>query len=291
MIFFIDGLDEYEGDDADVAEIFGKASISQNVKICVSSRPHQVFEDAFASRPGLKLQDLTFPDIRRYIYDKLERHKRIQQLTIEEPVAAKELITEISTAANGVFLWVTLVVASLLSGLGQHDDILYLQMRLRELPKELDDLYAYMVFKVDTVYQEEAAQLFQLVNNAAKHLNDDWRETGALSILLLSFAMERDPALAIAAPIGFLSKAQVLSRCKRMEVVLRTRCGGLLEVQYGGLDPYDSEIAPEMKVSYLHRTVKDFLELRETRRELLVRIGGDAKTAFKPSFAIFQGIF
>ena len=152
-------------------------------------------------------------------------------------------------------------------------------MRLRELPKELDDLYAHMVFKVDTVYQAEAAQLFQLVNNAAKHRNDDWRETGALSILLLSFAIERDPALAIAAPMGVLSKAQVLSRCKRMEVVSRTRCGGLLEVQYGSLDPYDSETAPEMKVSYLHRTVKDFLELRETRPELSARTGGDA---FKP---------
>ena len=92
IIYFIDGLDEYEGDDADVAEIFGNASISQNVKICVSSRQHQVFEDAFAGRPGLRLQELTFPDIRRYIYDKLERHKRIQQLTIEEPVAASGLL-------------------------------------------------------------------------------------------------------------------------------------------------------------------------------------------------------
>lgn len=288
LCFFIDGLDEYEGEDADIAEIFGDASISQNVKICVSSRPHQVFKDTFATRPGLRLQDLTFPDIQRYTLDKLERNKRMQQLRNEDPVATKDLIYEICSAANGVFLWITLVVSSLLSGLGKLDEIMDLRRRLGELPRELEDLYSHMVVKIDRIYQKEASQLFQLVGCAAQHRRDDWQEPDALNVLLLSFAIERDSALAVRARVGFLTAAQVLSRCKRMEVILRTRCGGLLEVQYGRLGSYEAEVAPEMKVSYLHRTVGDFLGLRETRRQLSDRTGGNAKDAFKPSVAIVK---
>lgn len=98
----------------------------------------------------------------------------MQQLSEAEPGATKELIEEIGTAACGVFLWVRLVVSSLLSGLGKHDDISYLQMRLRELPPKLDDLYDHMIFKVDKIYQQETAQLFQLVGAAFREQSDNY---------------------------------------------------------------------------------------------------------------------
>ena len=37
LCLFIDGLDEYEGIEEDIAELFGKASMSDNVKICCST--------------------------------------------------------------------------------------------------------------------------------------------------------------------------------------------------------------------------------------------------------------
>lgn len=288
LCLFIDGLDEYEGDDSDVAELFGNTLISQNIKICVSSRPHQVFVDTFATRPRLRLQDLTSLDIRQYVFDKLEQNEKMRRLRSEQPVATRELISEIDSAANGVFIWVTIVVGSLLSGLGKHDEIEDLQERLRILPKELDDLYDHMVFKVDQVHRKGASQVFQLVGCAAQHRHDDWQETEALSILLLSFATERDSGLALRAPMRFLNAMQVLNRCKRMEIVLRTRCGGLLEVHYGRLDSQNTDIAPEMKVRYLHRTVKDFLELWKTRRKLHDQTGGDGRDAFNPNVAMLK---
>lgn len=240
LCLFIDGLDEYEGDEDEVVEIFSNASISSNVKICCSSRPHQAFQEAFATRPGLRLQDLTFPDMREYVHDKLETNTRMQKLSQNEPEATKQLVEEIGSAASGVFLWVRLVVASLLSGLGKHDDILYLQKRLRELPPELDDLYDHMVFKVDKVYQQETAQLFQLVGTAFQNQDDDfisWRATPRLSVLFLAFASDRDPTLATEAKLGFMTNEEITTRCKNMEIRLRTRCGGLLEVNYGNKDP------------------------------------------------------
>jgi hypothetical protein len=289
LCLFIDGLDEYEGDEQEVAEFFGQASISDNVKICCSSRPHQAFEDAFADRPGLRLQDLTIPDMRQYVHDKLERNSKMQRLIAEEPEATNELIEEIGNAAMGVFLWVRLVVTSLVKGLGKHDDIWYLQKRLRELPQELNELFDQMVFKVDKVYQEESARLFQLVGSAFREQNDKHflRSSERLSILLLSFASERDTALALEAAPGFLTKEKITTRCQRMQVDLRVRCGGLLEVQYGMRDPSTTTISSEMIVTYLHRTVKDYLELRDVRQKLADRIGTQRGT-FTASVAIFK---
>lgn len=185
LCLFIDGLDEYEGNDEDIASLFGKTLMSHNVKICCSSRPHQVFADAFASRPGLRLQDLTIPDMKKYVHDRLERHSRMQQLFKDEPVPSRKLIDEIGTAASGVFLWVRLVVSSLLNGLGAHDDILFLRKRLEEYPKELDEFFHQMIFKVDKVYQQERARLFQLVGATFRDREDEfasWREIRQLSV-------------------------------------------------------------------------------------------------------------
>ena len=265
--------------------------MSENVKICCSSRPHQAFEEAFAALPGLRLQDLTLPDIRQYIHDKLEKNVRMQRLSDKDPEATKDLIEEIGNAASGVFLWVRLVVLSLLSGLGKYDDIHYLRMRLKELPEELDDLYHHMIFKVDKVYRQEAAQLFQLVGAAYRNQDDvlsSSRATKQLTVLKLSFASDRDTTLALRAKVGFLTREQAVERCKDMEIRLRTRCGGLLEVQYGHRNPQTTMVSPDMTVSYLHRTVKDYLELRETRQKLEDETGGRKKDAFNASHAILK---
>jgi hypothetical protein len=55
----VDGLDEYEGDHGEMAELIRMLAKSSNVKICVSSRPYLVFDDALQDCPGLRLQDLT----------------------------------------------------------------------------------------------------------------------------------------------------------------------------------------------------------------------------------------
>jgi hypothetical protein len=74
ICLFIDSLDEYE-DDHDgaymdiIALLIGMAA-SSSIKICVSSRPWLVFEDAFETTPKLQLQDLTYHDIQRYTKDK-----------------------------------------------------------------------------------------------------------------------------------------------------------------------------------------------------------------------------
>lgn len=74
MCFFIDGLDEYHGLEADIAQVFKDVSLSPHIKICLSSRPHVPFEDAFVNLPKLKLDSLTHGDIKLYVTERLENN-------------------------------------------------------------------------------------------------------------------------------------------------------------------------------------------------------------------------
>jgi hypothetical protein len=286
LCLFIDGLDEYDGDEYEIAKLFSDVANSHNVKCCVSSRPHLPFQDAFTGQPGLRLEDLTFPDIRRFVLDELECGDRMQRLMIDQPEEAPKLIEEIVTTANGVFLWVKLVVASLLRGLGNHDLVSDLQARLRAIPPKLEDLYVHMILKVDDVYQEEASRLYQLIAAAADNRDDDWKMVAPLNIFALALAEERDPDLALTAKLHFLSRSEIKSRCKHMASRLASRTGGLLEVQYGGHSR--DKIYPRTKVSYLHRTVKDCLEKWETQTILKERTSKNATNEFNPNLAIMK---
>jgi hypothetical protein len=286
LCLFIDGLDEYDGDETEIANLFGDISQSQNTKCCVSSRPHLAFKDAFAGLPGLRLEDLTYPDIQHFVMDKLESDKRMQRLAVTEPDNTPKLIEEIVTSANGVFLWVKLVVASLLNGLGNHDQIVDLRARLHALPKDLERLYEHMVLRVDETYREEASRLFQLVAAAADDRPDNWVYARPLTILGIALAEDKDHDLPLTANMHFMDGVEVKNRCEAMMHRLISRCGGLLEIQRAGYA--GDEAIPTMKVSYMYRTVKDYLETTETRILLKGRTGGENPHAFDPNLAILR---
>jgi hypothetical protein len=73
LVFFIDGLDEFDGSHSELIS-FIKGFLGPSIKVCVSSRPWNVFEDAFKNRPSLRLEDLTFADIKHYVQSKLSEN-------------------------------------------------------------------------------------------------------------------------------------------------------------------------------------------------------------------------
>ena len=108
ICLFIDGLDEFEGEHDELATLLKDATVEceQDLKICTSSRPWIVFEEAFDGLASLRLQDLTHRDIEIYIEDRIHAHPRIQRLRIEEPSTVTALTQAIAKKADGVFLWV-----------------------------------------------------------------------------------------------------------------------------------------------------------------------------------------
>jgi hypothetical protein len=157
---FIDGLDEYDGEYEMIAELMKSAANSNSVKVCASSRPLLVFEDAFRTSPTLRLQDLNFDDISNYVRDRLDNDARFRRLAQEDPQTVFKLVKEIVTKADGVFLWVRLVVKSLLDGLSNRDSISDLQRRLRLLPPDLEGLYTHMLDLIDGFYVVKASEMF-----------------------------------------------------------------------------------------------------------------------------------
>jgi len=77
----------------------------------------------------LMLQDLTRDDIKLYIKERLEEDDRFLELEVEEDdgYTKKDLVVEIVDLAQGVFLWVFLVVRDLLKGLTNEDRLRVLQ--------------------------------------------------------------------------------------------------------------------------------------------------------------------
>lgn len=119
ICIFIDGLDEYVGDHSAMAELFLDMSKSfPFLKFVVSSRPINSCVEAFKNSPKLRLESLNQADIRTYTEDKLS--PRFEAYGRENYA---DLAEEIVVRSEGVFLWVHLVVVSLLQGLRDGDTI------------------------------------------------------------------------------------------------------------------------------------------------------------------------
>jgi hypothetical protein len=265
LALLIDGIDEYDGDHSALAGLFKSITSSSKVKVLLSSRPILAYEDAFSLCPKLRLQDLTYRDIKFYTNEQLNDHARMRSLIKQEPERAPRLVTEVVNKAEGVFLWVTLVVKSLLNGLQNYDRISDLQKRLDELPPDLEGLYRHMLDRISTIYLSQASRLLQLISQGMSI-----ELYHPFTPLALSFADEDDPMLTkktLPTP-GPLMQDWQLSRCLEMNGRLKSRCCGLIEIKYKRsgvnreLDLLDSE------VQCLHRTVKEFLDKPDVRNYL-----------------------
>ena len=257
VVFFIDVLDEFVGSHSQLIA-FIQSLLEYKVKICVSSRPWNVFEDGFKSRPHLRLEDLTFSDIRHFVSSKLLANPGFHALQQFDAENADQLINNVTIKASGVFLWVDIVTHSLLEGLSDGEHLSELQERLDELPDELENLFWKILDSLSPQQFERASHLFQIYRAARK----------PVIVIKLSYADEEDPDLVLDMPVTKVvdSKAQarLRSRAELMRRRLAACCKGLLEV-YGN-DRIPLEFA---SVGYLHRTVNDFFARKDSWDRLL----------------------
>jgi hypothetical protein len=266
--FFIDGLDEYDGDYEEISDYFSSLSNLPYVKFCIASRPLIVFKDSFNGLPSLKLQYLTSNDIQRYIKDKLNGHRRMEFWTTREPEQCERLVAQLIDKAEGVFLWVKLVVKSLLKGLSQRDGIPQLLKRLDAFPSDLELLYGHMLSLIDPIYMEEGSILFQVFDAAYKlpvrnflvetlytaytvdlprvfgTSEDDLRQAMKEEVELRDLTLLESKNYSIYA---------LESLTEYMDDMLRTRCGGLIECELTQTNHALDNL------HYLHRTVRDYL--------------------------------
>ena len=105
--FFIDGLDEFHGRPNELITILRSVAGSEDMKLCVSSRPWLEFQQAFGRLSWqLHVHDLTRDDIAQYVKDNLEKSERYQDLRVKSPDDALFFQSEVASRADGVFIWV-----------------------------------------------------------------------------------------------------------------------------------------------------------------------------------------
>jgi hypothetical protein len=223
--YFIDGLDEYEETHQDDYRVMADLLRSwvlttSHVKLCVSSREYNVFNNAFSEERRLCLQDLTRRDMERYVRDKLKdcHEKELRDIT-----------QQIVNKGNGIFLWVALVVKSLRERLEDGHKLSALNDELDSLPEELEDLFQYLLMSLSRAARKKAYEIFDMVSNL--------RQWGAsLPLLAYSFLpeLEKDPTFAVQESFQFLdldpdTKEMMLARARGQ---VNGYCKGLVEFSF-----------------------------------------------------------
>ena len=262
LCFLIDGLDEYYGQHDQLLQAITTLSTFRNVKIIVSSRPWNVFKQAFTelsdNGQSLILQDLTRNDIKAYVQDRLESNKSFARM-LENDERCSEIVTEITSKADGVFLWVYLVINEVLKSLTNHDDFVTLQRRLQLIPPGLRPYFKHMFNGLDQFYKAETAQIFRAVVVAP----------GPLPPLVLSTIFSTDP-LAAKLLVNMRTRLSDIETTKLQTILGRRMvgcCGDLLEIKTFGRRGWT--------IQFLHRTVKEFLSDEDIIDELNERVGAN----------------
>ncbi|KAI8931988.1 hypothetical protein NX059_010884 [Plenodomus lindquistii] len=270
LFLLIDGLDEFGGQHEGLVTRI-KSLQSPHVKVCFSSRSWTVFEDGFRNLPRLRLEDVTYNDIRHYVTDRFQQNEGFKDRRKETPQHADDLINAITERAQGVFLWVRLVSDSLLKGLTAGEHLEELHERLETVPKDLGELFEKILTYVEPGKLKEMVKILHIIRCSKEYL----------TLLDLSYA--EDPDRDIVAKVKIQgpnpSEAQAEARSRIMRRRLRACCQGLIEAEAAPGEPLASA-----SVTYLHRTVRDWFETEA----VLSRYRNMTDAAFSPWVCLFN---
>lgn len=227
LCLLIDGLDEYAGDFNELIHLILRASkASPWIKFIISSRPIIPCTEAFSGFPSLRLQDLNYEDIRSYAADMLG--PKLGLLADDAPSSDVPLLEQLTEKSCGVFLWVVLVVKSLIEGLYNGDRLPELQERLEQLPSDLAELYRQMFGKIHVSYRRQASKLFRILLQGLEYEAARNRPY-PITALMFSY-VEHSWDETASAPLSKLTSQKVARRCDEIDRRLRSRCCGLVEI-------------------------------------------------------------
>lgn len=258
--YFLDGLDEYDGDPSEhrdlARQIVGWAD-SQAVKIVCSARPYTVFMDAF-EHVGVTItfHHLTQSDIRNFA-----EHQFTALLDDPNLAEAKDtclsIVENITTRAEGVFLWAFLVVHSLINGALEHEDGECLRKRLQDCPNDLNEMFRKILDRIDSSSGNRQC------SNAVLHLAIRNPFEEPLNALIYSWLPDINWLQRLDDRCEFpykgepkpLTEDEIEKRHQYVRRLLHRTTFGLLEmVKAGAAIPFF-----KYRVDFFHRSVRDFL--------------------------------
>jgi hypothetical protein len=256
---FIDGLDEYEETLQDdykvlirILEEWVQLSCG-GLKICVSSREYNVFENAFSTEKRIRLQDLTRLDMERYACDRLKDFSNEEQKT--------RLVSEIVKRSDGIFLWVALVVKLFREYMEDDQDITVFESILESLPDELELLFERLLATVRKPARKRAYQIFALMAHSKKQYDE---QLFLLSSIFLD-DYEQNRQFALSPDLQYCHENLGLLEI-RAQKRLTGFCRGLVEAK-------ESKLRGKY-IAFTHRSVPEFLGKEAVQREMEYQLIG-----------------
>lgn len=250
IFLMIDGIDEYSGNHYDFSMLMEQISRVNWIKLLVSSRPIPACHQVFSHCPSIRLQDLTRGDMFAYVEAELIQNDLfMDMLHMEGSEFAHDMSETLVEKSSGVFMWLVLVVRSLLIGLGNGDQTEKLVAKIDELPTDLEALYDHMFSGMGQAYQREGAVLLQHTKRAREI------QEVPLTALQLLAATQYPQKLKVFRDSSARQEKLEQAQVNVMERRLRSRCCGLLELEHHS----EGNNSGEPEVQFLHRTVYDYL--------------------------------
>jgi hypothetical protein len=271
ICLFIDGLDEYVGDDINslehqnLADNLIKWASHDNIKILASSRPDRAFEETFSEDFRIRLHKLTTRDIIVISYAMFKKHKSFKN-NAEVQSSYKELVERIVRLSQGVILWARMAICTLLNAIGRDTPIDKAVKKLETAKGDINKLYEGMFKSISPDDLDEACKLLLLFADYKS-----FQDLNALSIKWLD-AME-DPDFPAKCKFRAYTDEEISRSHLMAERQLADLTIGLLEVVDEPLystaqkDPYFGK-----RIVFFHRTARDFVRSSEMVREFSAKL-------------------
>ena len=232
-LLLVDGLDELEGTDDDrydTLNFLWKLASIESVKLCVSSRPWNIFLDYFHDLPQLQLQQFTRTDVDKYVRHSLAYSMHLQSSYLHNSGEGEQLIKAVVEKADGVFLWVRLVVQELLRGFRDGETIRTLRRKVDYMPADLDGFFRRIIDSIEPPYRREGSAFLQTALFSLQNNDIEWPR----GLLEFTFLEAEDPDFAMRPGYNFaeldLDNLDALEyRVDLGKRRLNSRCMGLLE--------------------------------------------------------------
>ena len=252
----IDGLDEIEHSrELLLNTVLSISARSDKFKVCCASRPENPFQSQLKQYPNLRLQDFNRDDIE-------EDCNRILKGTHAEKFA-----DQIANRAEGVFLWAHLISENLARAAKDGEIEEDLELRLKEYPDEMSELFRYMLLRQDKLYSKRPKPYLRLVDFASSI----GKQTTLLELLVATLPQERCPKWSEWSgkfEVGFLSDLE--KRLDGLGQRIESTCTGLVQclapIDHFSLTPLKADPsfprlhnANNIPVVFIHRSVHDFL--------------------------------